>query len=116
MSRRRCQISKMVEFDPITGLPKELSSWDNIAKENQTITIRIIKKKFGKQYTVVEGLNSSEVDIKDITKKLKSKFACGGTVKKDIVELQGNHLKDIKDALVELGFVPETIEIAKKNA
>ena len=104
----------MVEFDPITGLPKELSTWDNIAMENQTIKIKIIKKKFGKQYTVVEGLNSSEVDIKDITKKLKNKFACGGTVKKDIVELQGNHSKSIKDALVNIGFAPETIEVSKK--
>ena len=56
----------MVEFDPITGLPMELSAWDNIAKENQKIKIKIIKKKFGKQYTVVEGLNASEINIKDI--------------------------------------------------
>ena len=104
----------MVEFDPITGLPKELSTWDNIAMENQTIKIKIIKKKFGKQYTVVEGLNASEVDVKDIAKKLKNKFACGGTAKKDVVELQGNHSKTIKDALVDIGFAPETIEVSKK--
>lgn len=104
----------MVEFDPITGLPKELSAWDNIAKEGQKITVRVIKKKFGKQYTIVEGLNSSEIDIRDIAKQLKSKFACGGTGKKDVVELQGNHLGQIKDALVDIGFAPETIEVNKK--
>ena len=104
----------MVEFDPITGLPKELSAWDNIAMENQKITVNISRKKFGKQYTVVEGLNASEVDIKDIAKKLKNKFACGGTAKKDVVELQGNHLATIKDALVEIGFDPATIEVSKK--
>ncbi len=103
----------MVEFDPITGLPKELSAWDNIAKENQDIAIKVIKKKFGKQYTVVEGINTSEVDIKVIAKKLKNKFACGGTAKKDFVELQGNHLKLIKDALVDLGFAPESIKVSK---
>lgn len=105
----------MVEFDPITGLPKELSAWDNIAKENQKVTVYIIKKKFGKQYTLVEGINSTELNIKDIAKKLKNKFACGGTAKKDIVELQGNHLNSIKDALVELGFAPETIEVSSKR-
>lgn len=104
----------MVEFDPITGLPKELSAWDNIAKENQKILVKIIKKKFGKQYTIVEGLNASEVDIKDIAKKLKNKFACGGTAKKDVVELQGNHLNTIKDALVDFGFAPESIEVSTK--
>lgn len=104
----------MVEFDPITGLPKDLSAWDNIAKENQAIKVYIIRKKFGKQYTVVEGLNASEVDIKDVTKKLKNKFACGGTAKKDVIELQGNHLLNIKDALVGIGFQPESIEVQKK--
>jgi translation initiation factor 1 len=105
----------MVEFDPITGLPKELSSWDNIAKENQKIVIKIIKKKFGKQYTFIEGFVTSEVDVKDIAKKLKNRFACGGTAKKNFVELQGNHLNDIKDALVAMGFVPETIEVEKHH-
>ena len=101
----------MVEFDPITGLPKELSAWDNIAKEGQKIEVKIIKKKFGKQYTVIEGINSTEVDIKDIAKQLKNKFACGGTSKKNMLELQGNHLKTIKDELVKMGFAPETIEL-----
>ena len=104
----------MVEYDPITGLPKELSAWDNIAKENQKVTAFITKKKFGKQYTVIEGIDSSDLDVKVIAKKLKNKFACGGTVKKDVVELQGNHLRGIKDALVDLGFAPEMIEIDKK--
>ena len=76
--------------------------------------IKIIKKKFGKQYTVVEGLNASEIKIKDIAKKLKNKFACGGTAKKEVVELQGNHLKTIKDTLVDFGFAPESIEVSAK--
>lgn len=103
----------MVEFDPITGLPKELSAWDNIAKENQTIHIYIIRKKFGKQYTVIEGFNVSEINIKDMAKKLKNKFACGGTSKKDMIELQGNHLNSIKDTMVDLGFAPETVKVSK---
>ncbi len=101
----------MVEICPVTGLPKELSAWDNISKESQKITAKIIKKKFGKKYTLIEGLNPSEVDIKDLTKKLKNKFACGGTSKKDFIELQGDHLFRIKDVLIDLGFAPETIEV-----
>ena len=101
----------MVEICPVTGLPKELSAWDDISKESQKITAKIIRKKFGKQYTLIEGLNSSEVDIKDLTKKLKNKFACGGTTKKDFIELQGNHILKIKGVLIGFGFSPETIEI-----
>lgn len=101
----------MPEIDPITGLPKELGAFENLAKESQMITVSIIKKKFGKQYTVVEGINEHELDIKDLAKKLKAKFACGGTAKDGIIELQGNHAKDIRAELVKLGFAPDSIDI-----
>lgn len=100
----------MPEIDPITGLPKELGVWENIAKESQKITIKLIKKKFGKKYTVVEGINKHEVDIKELTKKLKSRFACGGTFKGGMIELQGDHTKDIRKELVKQGFTPDSIE------
>ncbi len=102
----------MSEIDPITGLPKELSSWDNITKEGQKIIIKIEKRKFGKQYTVIKGIDTKDINIKDIAKKLKSKFACGGTSKEGIIELQGNHKQNVKAFLVELGFSPEMIELA----
>ncbi len=100
----------MPEIDPITGLPKELGVWDNIAKEHQKITIKVIKKKFGKKYTVIEGINKNEVDVKDVTKKLKGKFACGGTHKGGMIELQGDHTKEIRKELIKLGFSPDQIE------
>mgnify|MGYP006297838987 CR=1 FL=1 len=105
----------MPEIDPITGLPKELGTFENIAKENQKVTVSITKKKFGKEYTVIEGINEHELDMKDLAKKLKAKFACGGTVKDGVIELQGNHAKEIKGELVKLGFAPDTIEIKKGN-
>ena len=100
----------MPEIDPITGLPKELGAWDNITKESQKITIKVIKKKFGKKYTVIEGINKNEVDIKDVAKKLKSKFACGGTSKGGMIELQGDHTKEIRTELIKIGFSPDSIE------
>ncbi len=100
----------MPEVDPITGLPKELGVWENIAKEGQKIKVVLEKKKFGKKYTVIKGINQHEVNIKEIAKKLKNKFACGGTAKDGLVELQGDHTKDIKKELVKLGFPPDSIE------
>ena len=93
------------------GLPKELCICETIAKESQTITVCVEKRKFGKQYTVVEGIDESEINIKDLGKKLKSFLACGGTTKQGKVELQGDHKNKIKDFLVKLGFSPETIKI-----
>ena len=60
---------------------------------------------------MVHGINSKEVDIREIGKKLKSKLACGGTVKDGNIELQGDHKSRMKKALVELGFPEETIEV-----
>jgi len=100
----------MPEIDPITGLPKELGAWDNIAKESQKIKIKIIKKKFGKKYTVITGINQHEVNIKDVAKKLKTKFACGGTAKDGMIELQGDHSRDLRKELITIGFAPDSIE------
>ena len=101
----------MSEICTTCGLPKELCVCETIAKEAQTIDVYIIRKKFGKQYTVIEGINSREIDIKDITKKLKNKLACGGTGKDGKIERHGNHTKNVRDALVEFGFSPETIDV-----
>jgi len=101
----------MSEIDPITGLPKELASFENIAKETQKIVIRSEKKRFGKIYTIIEGMDGKDIDIKSVGKDLKSKFACGGSVKKGVILLQGAHMKKTKIYLVEIGFSPESIEV-----
>ncbi len=103
----------MVELDPITGLPKELGVWENIAKEDQKITVEIVRKKYGKRYTTIKGISTKDVNVKDIATKLKSKFACGGTAKGDYIELQGDYMSKVRDFLVELGFASETIQIKK---
>ncbi len=101
----------MSEICPKCGLPKELCVCETIAKEAQKIKIKLEKRKFGKQITVIEGIDDKSINIKDLAKKLKSKFACGGTVKNNTIELQGNHLSKVKKYLAELGFSEEMIEI-----
>lgn len=101
----------MNDIDSVTGLPKELVSFEDIVKEDQQVIVSLIKKKFGKKYTLIQGVNEHEVNLRDLSKKLKSKFACGGTAKDGYVELQGNHLGSIKRELIEFGFVPDNIEV-----
>lgn len=71
------------------------------------------KRKFGKKYTIVSGI-TKEANLNEMVKKLKNKFACGGTAKNGRIELQGDHLSRIKPVLVDLGFQEETIEIYNK--
>lgn len=93
------------------GLPKELCVCETIAKEQQKITIKTDKRRYGKLTTVIQGIDSKEIDIKDLGKKLKNKLACGGTVKENRIELQGNHKNKLKQILVEMGFPADTIVI-----
>jgi translation initiation factor 1 len=50
------------------------------------------------------------VNLRDLTKKLKNKLACGGTLKDGRIELQGKHKARLKEVLVEMGFSPEMIK------
>lgn len=100
----------MAEICPKCGLPQDLCVCETIAREQQKIEVKMEKRKFGKRYTIITGVKK-EVNLNDITKKLKSKFACGGTAKSGQIELQGDHRNRIKPILVELGFPEETIEI-----
>ena len=102
----------MTEIDPLTGLPKELGIGESITKESQSITVRTVKRRFGKLMTLIEGFEK-EVNLKEIAKKLKSSLACGGTVKENTIELQGNHVKKAKEELVKYGFPKDSISIQR---
>lgn len=101
----------MSEICTTCGLPKDLCVCEVIARESQKISVYIIAKKFGKKYTVVKGIDNKEIDLRDVAKKLKSRFACGGTAKDGVIELQGDHRPKVMAALVEMGFSAETIEV-----
>jgi translation initiation factor 1 len=92
-------------------LPKELCVCEEIAREQQRINVYSIKRKFGKIVTIVEGIDEKQLDLKALTKTLKSKLACGGTAKEGRIELQGNHKARVKEVLVEMGFSPDMIDM-----
>ena len=91
------------------GLPNELCVCESIAKETQKITVSTVRKKFRKFYTIIDGIDQKEIDLEQLTKTLKAKLACGGTIKDGHIELQGNHKQKVRKLLVETGFAPETI-------
>ena len=99
-----------MDICPKCGLPLQACVCEEITKTEQRIQVRTEKKKFGKLATIVSGFQ--DVDLKTLAKDLKHKLACGGTVKGNEIELQGDHTKSVKVALKELGFSEEAIEIA----
>jgi len=96
---------------PRCGLPTELCVCGEISREQQKISVYSEVRKFGKVVTVIEGLDEKKSDLKELLKKLKSRMACGGTIRERGLELQGDHKDKIKEVLVELGFLPESIDV-----
>lgn len=93
------------------GLPESLCVCETIAKEKEKIRVSTTRRRYGKFITVVEGI-AKDADPKSVLKQLKTKLACGGTMKKNNIELQGNHRNKVKGILVKLGFPEEQIDVA----
>ncbi|MEK6855575.1 MAG: stress response translation initiation inhibitor YciH [Nanoarchaeota archaeon] len=98
----------MIENDPRFGLPTNSGVFEEIAKGDQQITVSTVARRYGKIITLVSGFDKT-VDLKSVAKSLKEKLACGGTIKDGVIELQGNHKKNVKNVLVSLGFPNSSI-------
>jgi translation initiation factor 1 len=100
---------EMQEIDKISGLPKDLFDITNISKEQQKIKIDVKRIRFKKMLTIITGIEEKNV-IKELGKEMKHKFACGGTVKGEIIELQGDHKEKVKKFLITKGYNQDLIE------
>jgi translation initiation factor 1 len=54
--------------------------------------------------TLVKKLVLSPEDMKELAKKLKQICGSGGTVKQDVIEIQGEHREKIAESLVKMGY------------
>lgn len=102
---------------PVCGLPKELCVCSKVEKTSTEINIRVERRRYGKLWAVLSGIDVDSSDLKDIMKKLKNKLACGGTVKgKEIEILYGKHdrTEDLINVLEGLGFDRDSIYVSRK--
>ena len=66
--------------------------------------------------TIIEGIDEHDIDIRELTKTLKAKCACGGTAKNGQIELQGDHKVKVKEVDELTAPVPDnTASEAPKN-
>jgi len=96
---------------PKCGMLKDLCVCEILDKQGVSkIKVYATKKKFRKLVTIIEGIDKAQ--LKDTTKELKNKLACGGTHKDGTIILQGDHKKKVADVLKQLGYPEENIEVS----
>jgi translation initiation factor 1 len=101
----------MAEICPVCGLPQDLCVCEEMSKEQQRIWIRLETRKWGKKWTVIDGIDSKTVSLSKLATQLKNKCACGGTAKNEQVLLMGDHRNEVYRTLVKLGFPKDNIEV-----
>ncbi len=101
----------MSEICPVCGLPKELCVCEEIAMKEQQIRIFTTRRRFGKLMTLIEGINRKDIDLKDLAGQLKTKCACGGTVKEGRIELQGDQKQKASEILIKMGYSEDMIDV-----
>ncbi len=101
----------MSEICSVCGLPKELCVCEEIAMEEQQILIYTSRRRFGKLMTILEGINRKDIDLRDLATQLKTKCACGGTVKDGRIELQGDQKRKVVNILTSIGYSEDMIDV-----
>ncbi|MEM0174344.1 MAG: stress response translation initiation inhibitor YciH [Sulfolobaceae archaeon] len=91
------------------GLPPEIC--EQLNKEEQLIKVKLEKRRYGKEVTIIEGLSNDDKELKKIASELKSKLAAGGTVKNGRIEIQGDHREKVKELLIKMGYSESNIMV-----
>lgn len=91
-------------FDTSKNDKKNKKSLSQIIPKNQHQLVFTYEKRKGKPVTLVGRFYLLDKDKKNILKLLKKKLACGGSIKDEWIELQGDLKEKIKTILEEDGW------------
>ena len=72
--------------------------------ENQHQLVFSIEKRNGKPVTIIGKFQIEDEKIKDILRLLKTKLACGGSIKDEYIEIQGDLKDKVRVILVDNGW------------
>jgi translation initiation factor 1 len=102
--------SESGRFCPDCGKPASACSCgkgqqNRAAKDGIVRVGRETKGRKGKGVTIVHGLSLAGGELEKLAKELKAKCGAGGTLKQEIIEIQGDHRDVIVRLLQEKGFV-----------
>ena len=82
--------------------PKKSSS--ELIPKNQHQLVFTFEKRNGKPVTIIGKFQIEDEKIKDILRLLKMKLACGGSIKDEYIEIQGDLKDKVRVILVDNGW------------
>ncbi len=87
------------------GSHNKASSNEQVVPGQIKLKIYLEKKgRGGKTVTLISNFPDNQAYFKDLLKKLKNHCSCGGSLKNQTIELQGDHKQKAKAYLEKLGF------------
>ena len=92
------------DYDTSKNDKKNKKPSHEIIPKNQHQLVFTFEKRRGKPVTLVGRFYLNDKDKKDVLKLLKKKLACGGSIKDEWIELQGNVKDKIKTILEADGW------------
>ena len=93
--------------DPIKTIGNDTQNSVSPKGNRQVSLERTRSGKKGKLVTVIKGLELNHVEAKKLLKNLKIACGTGGTLKGDLLELQGDQMSKVQDFLSKEGFRPK---------
>ena len=102
----------------VCGLPNDLCVCSDVDKTVSSIEIKIERRKYGKIWSIISGIDTDSSDLKNILKTIKNKMACGGTIKGKTIEIlfgRNDRTKDLIEILVDMGFNRDSIHVTSEK-
>ncbi len=91
-------------FDTSKNDKKNSKTTNKIVPKEEHRLVFTYEKRRGKQVTLVGRFYLKDKEKKEVLKLLKKKLACGGAIKEEWIEIQGNVKEKIKETLVKNGW------------
>lgn len=91
-------------FDTSKNDKKNKKTLNEIKPKKQHQLVFTYEKRKGKPITLVGRFYLEDVEKKELLKLLKKKLACGGAIKEEWIELQGDVKEKVKTVLQTEGW------------